>query len=396
MEFHPLANLFPLMEGGAFDTLRQDVDTNDLREPLTVLDGMLLDGRNRFNVCTVAGKIIPPEMFREFDPATQGDPLAWVISINLHRRHLNESQRADVAAQIANLPAHRPAAEQANLPTSISQTDAAAMLNVSERSIRSAVAIRHNENTTAELQHAVVQGHLTVSLGAIAAKLPKADQREIATRAEAGEINVVRKVVKQNTRREREKKLGAKQRALPDKKYGVILADPEWKFETWSEVGGANCSAENHYTTSSLDVIKARDVPSISADDCVLFLWATVPMALQAHEVMTAWGFQYVTNFAWAKDKAGTGYWNRNKHETLLVGTKGKIPVPAPGTQWPSVIEAPVREHSAKPEKFLELIEAYFPTLPKIELNRRGPARDGWDAWGLEAGQSVAVSEAAE
>jgi N6-adenosine-specific RNA methylase IME4 len=48
------------------------------------------------------------------------------------------------------------------------------------------------------------------------------------------------------------------------------------------------------------------------------------------------------------------------------------------------VIEAPVTEHSAKPGKFLELIEAYFPTLPKIELNRRGPARAGWDAWGNE------------
>ena len=55
------------------------------------------------------------------------------------------------------------------------------------------------------------------------------------------------------------------------------------------------------------------------------------------------------------------------------------------GDQWESAIEAAVGEHSAKPERFLELIEFYFPTLPKIELFRRGPPRPGWDAWANEA-----------
>ena len=61
------------------------------------------------------------------------------------------------------------------------------------------------------------------------------------------------------------------------------------------------------------------------------------------------------------------------------------MPCPAPGTQWDSVIDALVRKHFKKPECFLEMIEGYFPNLPKIELNRRGPARPGWDAWGNEA-----------
>jgi len=50
----------------------------------------------------------------------------------------------------------------------------------------------------------------------------------------------------------------------------------------------------------------------------------------------------------------------------------------------PSVLEAPVGKHSEKPELFVELIEKQFPNVPKIELNRRGPARPGWDAWGNE------------
>jgi N6-adenosine-specific RNA methylase IME4 len=68
----------------------------------------------------------------------------------------------------------------------------------------------------------------------------------------------------------------------------------------------------------------------------------------------------------------------------MLIGVRGTIPAPAPGENWDSLIIAPVGEHSAKPECFLEMLETYFPTLPKIELNRRGPPRPGWHAWGNE------------
>jgi N6-adenosine-specific RNA methylase IME4 len=189
---------------------------------------------------------------------------------------------------------------------------------------------------------------------------------------------------KKQKRDEREVAVTAKITALPDRRYGVIYADPEWQFEFWTDDGKTNSSAENHYPTTALDDIKKRDVGSIAAPDSVLFLWATVPMLPQALEVMLAWGFDYKSNFAWVKSKSGTGYWTRNKHEHLLIGTKGKVPAPAPGEQWASVIEAATGEHSAKPAQAYEMIEAYFPTLPKIELNARS-RRPGWDAWGPEA-----------
>lgn len=202
-------------------------------------------------------------------------------------------------------------------------------------------------------------------------------------------------------RANRERVLAAIQSALPNKRYGVISADPEWRFKVHSRDTGLDRSADNHYPTSTTAEIAARPVQDIAADDCVLFLWATVPMLPDALSVMAAWGFTYKSHVIWNKDRIGTGYWFRNKHELLLVGTKGeKIPAPAMGTQFESVIDAPLGEHSAKPEIFLEMIEGYFPTLPKIELNRRGPARPGWDAWGneseshdLETGE---IQEAAE
>jgi N6-adenosine-specific RNA methylase IME4 len=195
---------------------------------------------------------------------------------------------------------------------------------------------------------------------------------------------IIRADDKAGLRAERERELAARQTALPNKRYGVIYADPEWRFEVYSRETGMNCTADNHYPTSSLEEICNRPVADIAADDCVLFLWATVPMARAAFRVMESWGFEYKSQFVWVKNRIGTGYWNRNKHEILLIGTKGNVPAPAPGTQWPSAIEAPVGRHSEKPEKFYELIEAYFPNLPKIELNARR-ARPGWDAWGNEA-----------
>lgn len=189
---------------------------------------------------------------------------------------------------------------------------------------------------------------------------------------------------KRKHRAMREQQLGAKQLALPKLKYGVILADPPWNFEVWSDKGLTNTSAANHYPISTLEEIKRLDVASIAADDAVLFLWATVPMLPEALEVMKTWGFSYVSNICWNKDRPGTGYWVRNEHEHLLIGKRGKIPAPAAGDQPRSVIRAKVRRHSQKPDESYLIIEAMFPHLPKIELNAR-TRRDGWVAWGLEA-----------
>jgi len=100
--------------------------------------------------------------------------------------------------------------------------------------------------------------------------------------------------------------------------------------------------------------------------------------------VMAEWGFTYKSQMVWVKDKVGTGYWFRNQHEMLLVGTRGSIPAPAQGDQWPSVLNAPRGRHSEKPNEVLRMIEEYFPRLPKIELNARR-ARPNWDCWGFEA-----------
>jgi ParB/RepB/Spo0J family partition protein len=229
------------------------------------------------------------------------------------------------------------------------------------------------------------------------ARLPEEKQKELAIAARQGSKVSAKIEAKRERRAMLERALGNKQKALPQKKYGVILADPEWKHVPWSP-SGMDRAADNHYPTSPTEVIASRPVASIAAKHSVLFLWAVVPMLPEALRVMEAWGFTYRTSAVWSKRRPGRqmglGYWFRIDHEILLVEVRGKPPAPAPGTQWRSVIEAPVGAHSAKPECVLELIEAYFPTLPKIELNRRGPARDGWDAWGNEVTPEFAIGDA--
>ena len=89
---------------------------------------------------------------------------------------------------------------------------------------------------------------------------------------------VSRTLEKRERRARRKAELGARQRALPDKRYGVILADPPWRFKPYSRLTGMDRAADNHYPMSALEEIKALAVASIAARDCVLFLWATVPM----------------------------------------------------------------------------------------------------------------------
>jgi N6-adenosine-specific RNA methylase IME4 len=207
----------------------------------------------------------------------------------------------------------------------------------------------------------------------------------------AGGAVVINPVKDLNTREKqlhrdvREAVLAAKQKALPEKKFGVFLADPEWPDDTWSEAG-KDRSPENHYPTSTIAVIAARPVETIAADDAVMGLW--IPMrhlAVGNHvTVMRGWGFEPKAILIWDKVVTGTGFWVRNRLEALVIGVRGKVPAPAPGTQWEDLVVSPKGAHSEKPDWAYDWFETYFPNLPKIELNARR-RRDGWDAWGFEA-----------
>lgn len=166
-----------------------------------------------------------------------------------------------------------------------------------------------------------------------------------------------------------------------EKLYRVLYADPPWRYE---HVKTENRSIENQYPTMELDEIKSLEVPA--AGDAVLFLWATSPKLTEALEVMDAWGFTYRTCMVWVKDKIGMGYYARQRHEMLLIGTRGSLPTPEPSNRPDSVVEADRGRHSEKPDVFYKLIETMYPEYEglRIELFAR-QERDGWEPWGFEA-----------
>jgi len=128
--FHLLAKIFPLMEGEAFADLVEDISAHGLHEPIVLYEGKILDGRNRY-LASKAAEVAP-----RFETYTGSDPLGFVISKNLHRRHLTESQRAMVAANLATM---RQGARTDLSPIGeMSQSQAAELLNVGKRSVERA------------------------------------------------------------------------------------------------------------------------------------------------------------------------------------------------------------------------------------------------------------------
>lgn len=90
-EFHEISSIFPLMEGEEFIALCDDIEMNGLLEGITLFEGKILDGRNRYRACKKLGETIK---FRELP--SYMDPLDFIISENLRRRHLNIAQRAEI------------------------------------------------------------------------------------------------------------------------------------------------------------------------------------------------------------------------------------------------------------------------------------------------------------
>ncbi len=211
MEFHPVAELFPLMAHAEFETFCADIAENGLREPIWIHEAKIIDGRNRFNACQKLG--IRP-MYREWNG--QGSLVSFVVILNLNRRHLSEGQRAMVAAKLANI-------DQSGRPNLIppiggiiSQSDAAKMLNVSERSISRASVVQ--KKGVQELVDKVESGEISVSAAAKVAELPKGKQKRLIKKGRKGAQKLRTKLMVQSL--EKTEKLGS----------GCLLCDPKASF----------------------------------------------------------------------------------------------------------------------------------------------------------------------
>lgn len=172
-----------------------------------------------------------------------------------------------------------------------------------------------------------------------------------------------------------------------ENKYKIIYADPPWSYKDKALSGnrGACCKYPVMHTTD----MYLLPVKKIAADDCILFMWVTMPMLPECFDLIEAWGFKYKTcAFVWIKKNKksdslfwGMGNWTRANAEICLIATKGKPKRHAANVH--SVLISPIEVHSKKPDEIRERIVQLCGDVPRIELFARQYA-DGWDCWGNE------------
>ncbi len=193
--------------------------------------------------------------------------------------------------------------------------------------------------------------------------------------------------------------------------YRAIVADPPWKFRSWTALQmsnpGSRRDVERHYSTMTIPELCEMPVRDLAhKEGCHLFLWVTGPCLPQAFELMEAWGFKYsAVAFVWVKMRrsldprqfritataesdlhVGLGLTTRHNVEFVLLGRRGNCKRVAKNVR--EVIMKPVQAHSVKPDEMFARVERYC-AGPYVELFARR-RRPGWSIWGLEAPNEAA------
>ena len=217
LKAHPLANLFPMIVGEAKNDFKASLLANGVREPITIMrdkatgELKILDGRNRHAVGLEVGASL---QFVEFN-GTDEEALHYVLDLNVARRHLNESQRAMVAASLVNTK-RGDNQHTTIVGCSYSQGKAAKMTNTSPESVRRAVIV--TEKGCLELNKAVKSGTLAVSKAAGIAQESPVHQKQILEKLQqAASSKKTRKKADNNGQK-------------PDKKFTLIFTAAEMEL----------------------------------------------------------------------------------------------------------------------------------------------------------------------
>lgn len=168
--------------------------------------------------------------------------------------------------------------------------------------------------------------------------------------------------------------------------YRTLVVDPPWKYNdklSQKDIRGA----ANHYDLMTMDDVEALEIGEVSAINSHLYMWTTNAFMLEAHQLMSHWGFTQKTILTWVKiTKAGTqrigmGRYFRNSTEHCLFGVKGSLPFEVHNV--PSAFFAERTKHSVKPEIFYDIVRQVSPG-PRLDVFSRRFI-EGFDIWGLEA-----------
>ena len=342
----PYRDLLPPLSTTEFEALKASIEKDGVREPIvTDEDGVILDGHHRY--------IIDPKAPTRVEYGlTENEKVAYVLASNMRRRNLSPDQKGELRKK-------QVAAAEALKEEGKTQAEIGVWLGVARETVRDWLGITNGGDAKAYNDNRV--------------KLTKELKVEAHDRVEAGETQVqiaadygvsqpaISQAHKAETkRREREAEVEAQREAIangatiyPDGNYPVISIDPPWPYGTEDQYDADGFRGGTPYPEMPLEEIGALAIPA--ADDCILWLWTTHRFLPDAFEILRGWGFDHKVTLTWAKNKMGTGRWLRSKSEFCIMAVRGKPRVNL--TNQTTVLEAPTREHSRKPDEFYDMVE---------------------------------------
>jgi N6-adenosine-specific RNA methylase IME4 len=370
---HPLADIFPLITGDEFVALKQDIKDNGLLEPIWMLDGMILDGRNRFRACQEVG--VSP-VFREYE----GDePAAFVISLNLKRRHLDKSQSATVA--VVFLPFLEAAAKDRKKKAGENYGKGHSKVNqkIDEpiRETESARAVKAAQSLDIAAQMVGTNRQYVAD-----AKKLKEEKPEVFEQVRKGEktISQAKREILKESVAARLEEVAANEVIAPTGLFDVIVIDPPWPMQKIDRDVRPN-QVEFDYPTMTEDELSSLEIPA--DEDCHVWLWTTHKFMPMAFRLLNSWGMKYVCTFVWHKpggfQPIGLPQYNC---EFALYARKG-TPQFIDTKALPTCFNAPRGAHSEKPEEFYEMVRRVTGGRKLDMFNRR--LIEGFAGWGKEA-----------
>jgi N6-adenosine-specific RNA methylase IME4/ParB-like chromosome segregation protein Spo0J len=382
----PFEDLLPALADDDLKALRDDIRDRGIVVPIIVDEHHnVIDGANRLRIAAELGIRNLPVDIRPGLSHPEKEELAE--DLNLHRRHLTREQlRALIRRRLQRHPERsnrqiaqavgaddhtvaairrdlQTTAEIPQLPKTIGRDGRARTTSPARRVVHCFTAkdiARAGAVAKAAEAEPEKYGHLLDAMGRTGRVTGAHRNLMVAKKAEA---------------------IAAEPPPLPQGPFRVIVADPPWAYD--SRASDVSHRAANPYPQMAIDAIRALPVASLAHDDAILWLWTTNSHLREAFTVVDAWGFRHKTILTWAKDRIGTGDWLRGQTEHCLVAVRGR-PVVTLSNQS-TLLTAPMREHSRKPDEFYALVESLCPAPMggRLELFAR-QARPGWAAMGAE------------
>ena len=434
------AGLIPPLTEEEYKGLEASILSEGCRDALVVWGDVLVDGHNRYKICT-AHNI--PYTTKQKDFADRNAVLVWMLQNQLSRRNLNDFQRVEMVRKCEH--AVKTQAKERQLSGLVQNTspvplksagrdardELAQMADVGHSTYEHAAVVL--DNAPEEVIQATRKNELSINAAYEVTKLPEDKQQEVSRRISQGgkpkdvvaemrtrsgvspktyeravaviesapeelktelregnmtinqAYNHMKRMEKEAKREETRQQNAEKVQAISNPLdaqglFQTIVIDPAWDY---SEEGDNDAFGRIRpsYHTMPMEEIEALPIAQIADENAHLYLWVTNRTLYKAFHLLEAWGFRYITCLTWIKPHYGVGNYYRSQTEHVLFGVRGSQPLKRhdAGT-W---FEAPCGKHSAKPDKFYELVESCS-YAPYIDIFGR-KERNGWTVWGENA-----------